>query len=112
MKIKKPAKKKQDTSQLMESVGITAQPLKRERRWAIYTLWYHLRSQIDHSKFPNAKWKKVEDSPMFATWNEADKQCRKLEKQNPTLLYSCRMSWLNESEIPKKILKKIEERGW
>lgn len=110
MKTKK-TKKKPDTTDLINSLGIE-QPTKRDERVGVYMLWWHLRSQIDHMKYPNAKWKMVEESDMYADWNEADKVCRKLEKKNPTMLYSARMRWVNKSELSKKLLKKIEERGW
>lgn len=85
---------------------------ERPKDICVYIIEYHNRARLDHTKYPNERSHKLPDSPMFATWKEGDKWCRNKEKEDRENLYSTRMTWIPEPDIPKDVMKKILKRGW
>lgn len=94
-----------------EYLGIPKATARPRERY-VYMVKYHNRARLDHTKYPNERCHKLENSPMFATHDEADKWCRRKEKEDPENLYFSDPSWIPEPEIPKDIMKKILKRGW
>lgn len=95
----------------LKSIGVRP-GTERRQEVMVYKLQYHNRARLDHTKYPNERMRNVEDSPMFATHNEADKECRKREKSDPENLYFSHMTSVYVDEVPAKLLKKLKERGW
>ena len=95
----------------LKSIGVRSST-ERRQMVTVYALQYHNRARLDHTKYPNERMCKVENSPIFATYNEADKEARKREKADPENLYFPHMTSVYVDEVPAKLLKKLKERGW
>lgn len=95
----------------LKSIGVRSNT-ERRQEVMVYALQYHNRARLDHTKYPNERMHKVENSPIFATYNEADKEARKREKADPENLYFSHMTSVYVDEVPAKLLKKLKERGW
>lgn len=93
-------------------LGLPRTSSQRPRNWYVYRIKYHNRARLDHIKYPNERMHKVENSPIFATHKEADKWCRKMEKEDTTNIYFADPTWLPEPDIPKDVMKKLIKRGW
>ena len=85
---------------------------ERPKDICVYMITYHNRARLDHIKYPNERVRKLENSPVFATFNDADKWCRTKEKEDPANIYFSQMTWIPEPEVPKAVMKKILKRGW
>lgn len=85
---------------------------ERPKDICVYMITYHNRARLDHIKYPNERVRKLENSPVFATFNDADKWCRAKEKEDPANIYFSQMTWIPEPEVPKAVMKKILKRGW
>lgn len=107
----KESKQPESKEDLMKDIGIES-PKARPKELVVYKLWWHPRATLDHVKYPKARWKPVPDSPMYATYQDGEKACRKLEKEHRDTLYSVKRAWVPKPTIPKALLKKIEVRGW
>lgn len=95
----------------LKSIGV--QPnTERRQEVMVYMLQYHNRARLDHNKYPNERMHKVENSPMFATYDEADKEARKREKADSENLYFSYITPIYVDQVPAKLLKKLKERGW
>lgn len=95
----------------LKSIGVRSNT-ERRQEVMVYALQYHNRARLDHTKYPNERMHKVENSPIFATYNEADKEARKREKADPENLYFSHMTSVYVDQVPAKLLKKLKERGW
>lgn len=95
----------------LKSIGVRSNT-ERRQEVMVYMLQYHNRARLDHTKYPNERMHKVENSPMFATYNEADKEARKREKADPENLYFSHMTSVYVDQVSAKLLKKLKERGW
>lgn len=85
---------------------------QRPKEIHVYKLWYHPIATLDHQRYPGARSLPVEDSPMFATRDEADKYSQALEKKDKKNIYFGRMMYVYEADVPADILKKIKKRGY
>lgn len=85
---------------------------ERPKEWYVFMVKYHNRARLDHVKYPNERCHKLPNSPMFATHEEVDRYCRKMEKEDKENLYFSHPTWIPEPEIPKDVMKKIIKRGW
>lgn len=85
---------------------------ERPKDICVYMITYHNRARLDHVRYPNERVRKLENSPVFATFNDADKWCRAKEKEDPANIYFSQMTWIPEPEVPKAVMKKILKRGW
>lgn len=115
---RKSAKKKKTEAELkaehedmLASLGIPKATTRRQTV-TVYKLQYHNRARLDHTKYPNERMRNLENSPMFATWDAAHKECQKREKEDKENLYFCRMTDVPVDEVPAKLMKKLKERGW
>ena len=95
----------------LKSIGVRSSTELRQKV-TVYALQYHNRARLDHTKYPNERMHQVENSPMFATYNEVDKEIRKREKADPENLYFSHTTSVYVDEVPAKLLKKLKERGW
>ena len=95
----------------LKSIGVRSNT-ERRQEVTVYALQYHNRARLDHTKYPNERMHKVENSPIFATYNEADKEARKREKADPENLYFSHMTSVYVDQVPARLLKKLKERGW
>ena len=95
----------------LKSIGVRSST-ERRQMVTVYTLQYHNRARLDHTKYPNERMHQVENSPIFATYNEADKEVRKREKADSENLYFPHMTSVYVDQVPAKLLKKLKERGW
>lgn len=120
-KAKTSKKKKQATDEpadlkmdddIRDYIGLPRTATQRPREICVYKLKYHNRARLDHSKYPNERMHKVENSPMFATHKDGEKYCRELEKKDKENMYFAEMTWVPEPEVPKDVMKKIAKRGW
>lgn len=97
---------------VLDAIGIPRNTTRRPSV-TVYKLWRHPRATLDHVKFPNAKWERIEDSPSFASWQEGHEYGLELEKQSDRkYLYESRMTDIYVDECPADLLKKCKERGW
>lgn len=95
----------------LKSIGVHSGQARRQEV-TVYKIQYHNRARLDHTKYPNERMHWLAGSPMFATYKEADKECRKREKEDPDNLYFSHMTSVYVDEVPAKLLKKLKERGW
>lgn len=95
----------------LKSIGVRSNT-ERRQEVTVYALQYHNRARLDHTKYPNERMHKVENSPIFATYKEADKEARKREKADPENLYFSHMTSVYVDQVPARLLKKLKERGW
>lgn len=93
-------------------LGIPKYSSQRPKEICVYKIKYHNRARLDHTKYPNERTHKLENSPIFATHKDADKWCREKEKEDKENLYFADMTWIPEPDVPKDIMKKIVKRGW
>lgn len=94
---------------LMERLGIPMAKTNREPQIYVYKLSRIERGKLDRLKFPDSREEMVENSQIFACWEDAHKQCIKLEKEYKGWLYSPQSCFLPKSEVPEKILNRIEK---
>lgn len=95
---------------ILERLGITPGPSGKEPHVMVYKLNRHERATLDHVRFPGARMEPIENSPLFATMQEAHKHCLKLEKEDKKYIYLPTGFFCPESEVPAKILKKIKSK--
>ena len=63
------------------------------------------RATLDRTKFPMVKPKYLDDK-LYFTYKEAEKVCKKMEKEDPANIYSPQMTFIVESEWKKLFGKK------
>lgn len=91
-----------------EAIGIPRSS-SRPRELTVYLITYHNRARLDHSKYPNERMRRLENSPVFADRTSAHKWCVKKMKEDRENLYYVEMGWMPEPQIPKPVLKKMKE---
>lgn len=102
---------KAEHDSFLESIGVKPADQRRQEV-TVYKLQYHSRARLDHTKYPNERNHPVENSPMFATFKEANREARKRERADPENLYFSHMTSVYVDQVPAKLLKKLKERGW
>lgn len=94
-----------------EYLGIP-KAVQRPKDICVYVIEYHNRARLDHTKYPNERTRRLENSPMFATWKDGSKWCKDKEKEDKENIYFTTMAWVPEPNVPKDLMKKILKRGW
>ena len=84
----------------------------REPKFMVYRIWKHPRATLDHVKYSGSRWKLVEDTPLFATMEKAEKYYKKLESEDKTIMYEARGTFIFKSQIPKPVLKDLKKLPW
>lgn len=110
-KLKKKISEQQRRAELMDYLGIP-KTTERPKEVSVYKIWYHNRARLDHTKFPQERSHLMEDSPMFATWEDANRYAKKLEKKDKENMYWGSMTFVPVTEISNELLEKIKKRGW
>ncbi len=110
-KKKKTKEEKPSYEETLVALGIP-QPKTRVPEVDVYKFKYHNRARLDHTKYPTERSHYMENSPMFATYEEADKYRKKLEKEDPENFYSPTLTSVKVTEVDAKLMKKLKARGW